>query len=153
MKCVNTKSVKSLTEIDRTLNIFEKIHKIRKLNGNYVRDDENDFSDNFEEMTRQLKLFEYVASGHDDDIDKIAEIVRDDKMRNMYDVHQKEHYFINKRNYDGFTALYVACLNGHIKVVDVLLKNHADHLMKCGVKIFYIKFFKLIGFSRGRIST
>ena len=136
MKCVNTKSVKSLSDIDRTLNVFEKIHRIRKQNGNYVKDTDNDFSDDFEEITKQIKLFDYVSSGCDENIEKIQEIVKDDKMRNMYDQHQKEYYFINKKNFDGLTALYMACQNGHYKVVDVLLKNHADHLIKCGVRNF-----------------
>jgi hypothetical protein len=144
MKIVNTKSVQSLSELDRTFSCFEKIYQNRKKNNltvfeKYPKKEEDPFNDNFEEITRQIKLFDYVSSGLDENIEKIEAIIKKDPLRNMYDPCDKHHYFINKTNSDGFTVLYVACLNGQQKIVEILLKNHADPLKKCGVIKLIIK--------------
>jgi ankyrin repeat protein len=86
--------------------------------------------DQFEEFTKQLYFFESIACGEDRDVEDIVKIVKNDPRRSLYD---KKKYYINKKNHEGFTPLYIACLNGHAKIVDILLKYDADHLELCGV--------------------
>lgn len=131
MRHISARSVKSLTEIDRTMDGWEKKQKHR--GDNELFRVESNFNDEFEEITKQIKLFNYLSSGLDENVEKIAELVRKDPKRNLFDENSKQHYFINQKNYEGVTPLYVACLNGHIKIVEVLMKYNADHLMKCGV--------------------
>jgi ankyrin repeat protein len=79
---------------------------------------------------KQILLFEYVASGLDEKIGDIIRIIKSDPRRGKY---KKEDYYINKKNHEGFTALYTACLNGHIKIVEILLEYDANHLAYSGV--------------------
>lgn len=102
----------------------------------YVVNKDNEF----EEITKQILLFEYIALGLDENIDAIINIVKKDPKRNVYDETEKHHYFVNKKNYKGLTPLYVCCLNGHAKIVEPLIKYGADHLLKCGVyKFIYFR--------------
>jgi ankyrin repeat protein len=138
MKNVNTQNISSLSDYDRTMSCFGngRLNKKNIVNKNNSIEEEDAFIDNFEEVTNQIKLYEYISSGLDENIDTIIKIIKSDPKRNIYDISQKEHYFINKKNYEGYTALYIACLNGHTKIVDILLNFHADHLIKCGVEFY-----------------
>ena len=142
MKNVNTQNISSLSDYDRTMSCFGngRLNKKNIVNKNNSIEEEDSFIDNFEEVTNQIKLFEYISSGLDENIDTIIKIIKSDPKRNIYDISQKDHYFVNKKNYEGYTALYIACLNGHSKIVDILLNFHADHLIKCGVRFGFIKF-------------
>lgn len=135
MKNVNTQNISSLSDYDRSMSCFGMGRAINKKNiinkNNSIEEDA--FIENFEEVTNQIKLFEYISSGLDENIETIIKIIKSDPKRNIYDISQKNHYFVNKKNYEGYTALYIACLNGHTKIVDILLTFHADHLIKCGV--------------------
>lgn len=140
MKHVNTKHVRSLTELDRTFNSFQKNRDKKKNNISHTvkmdvkkeREDDS-FDNNFEEITKQIRLFDYVSAGLEEDLDKIAAIVKNDPMRDRYSEQNKNYYFINQKNSDGFTVLYIACSNGHLNMVELLLKYNADYLQKCGV--------------------
>jgi hypothetical protein len=127
MRNINTKNVKSLTEIDRELLFWEK--EFKPLKKNRTGNKENDY----DEVTKQILLFDYISLGLDENIPAITNILRSDPKRNLYDESEKQHFFINKKNFKGLTALYVACLNGHTKIVELLIKYGADHLQKCGV--------------------
>jgi len=107
------------------------------------------YDDSFNIIGDQILLFDYIAHGHEDNNEKILNIIKkerkikfnkylnieEDEKENIND--EKNYIIINLVNYtniDGFTPLYFACLNGHVKMVDLLIKNGADHLLKCGVK-------------------
>ncbi len=66
----------------------------------------------------------------DEKINDIIRIIKSDPRIGKY---KKEDYYINKKNHEGFTALYIACLNGHIRIVEILLEYDANHLVYCGV--------------------
>ena len=66
---------------------------------------------------------------HEEKIDEIDKLNKD---KNYVVVN-----LVNHMNIDGFTPLYFACLNGHVKMVDLLIKNGADHLLKCGVMNYF----------------
>jgi hypothetical protein len=154
MRNVDAKSVRNLDEIDISLHHHKENHKKNddittdrikfemkeniQIGGNFT-----DNLDNFEEFQKQLVFFEYVASGLDEKINEIIKIIESDPRIGKY---KKEDYYINKKNHEGFTALYIACLNGHIKIVEVLLKYDANHLVYCGVImiLFRMKLIKIL---------
>ena len=140
MRNIDTKMVQNIDEIDRSLNVHKENKKhiedgdkskmITQIDGKFVNFTEN--LDDFEEFQKQVIFFEYVASGLDEKINDIVKIIKSDPRIGKY---KKEDYYINKKNHEGFTALYVACLNGHIKIVQILLEYDANHLVFCGVII------------------
>ena len=85
-------------------------------------------------LARQTELFEICESGLDSNLNKIIKFLKEDPKRNFFDEAQKNKFLVNQKNYDGLTPLYIACLNGHLKVAEILMKYGADHLLKCGEK-------------------
>jgi ankyrin repeat protein len=141
---VDAKSVRNLDDIDLSLHHHKEIlKKYEESHPDRIKQDmqENihiggnftDNLDNFEEFKKQVLLFEYVSSGLDEKIIDIVKIIKSDPRIGKY---KKEDLYINKKNHEGFTALYIACLNGHIKIVEVLLEYDANHLEYCGVLFF-----------------
>jgi hypothetical protein len=146
MRSISTNHVKSFTEIERTLNYWELQHKEKKQTVNGFMAPKNSYShpkDEWEEITTQMLLFELISSGLDENLDKIIRIVKKDPKRNLFPESEKHQFFINQKNYEGFTPLYIACLNGHVKFAEVLIKYGADHLMKYGVTIILKRIFRL----------
>lgn len=132
------------------------------------------YDDSFQIIGDQILLFDYIATGHEENNENILKLLKKERrIRLNKDLgHQDEEqenlnddknfviiYLVNHMNIDGFTPLYFACLNGHTKMVDLLVKNGADHLLKCGVilkNIFNFSFiiiehfyFKIFYFSIG----
>ncbi len=159
MRNVDAKSVRNLDEIDLSLYHHKEHHKEHNkdnhkehhkkvedtkivdkikfemkdnipIGGNFT-----DHLDDFEEFQKQVVFFEYVASGLDEKINDIVKIIKTDPRRGKY---KKEDYYVNKKNHEGFTALYIACLNGHIKILEVLLEYDSNHLVYCGVSVIFI---------------
>jgi ankyrin repeat protein len=133
--------MKSINELDKSLNYYNRKSKKHNESDTVIQPKDNKLNcltenqDQFEEFTKQLYFFESIACGEDRDIEDIIKIVKNDPRRSLYD---KKGYYINKKNHEGFTPLYIACLNGHAKIVDILLKYDADYLELCGVKFFNI---------------
>lgn len=138
MRTINTKNVRTETEIDRELSYWEKFkNKNSEIKESTTIMENNNYKDNeFEEIAKQVLLFEYIAIGLDQNIETIIDYIKKDPKRNAYDESEKHHYFVNKKNFKGLTPLYVACLNGHVKIVEPLITYGADHLQKCGVILY-----------------
>ena len=79
-----------------------------------------------------------MSSGSDDNFENIVEIVNNDPNKFIFTNSQKNKYFVNQKNEENITPLYVATVNGHLKIVKFLCENGGDHQIKNGVK------FKLI---------
>lgn len=75
-----------------------------------------------------------VSQGEDGMLDKFKKMIMNDPKRNIYSKSERERYFVNQKTPEGLTYIYEACLNGHIKYVELLLDCDADHLIKCGKK-------------------
>ncbi len=138
MRNVNIREVNSLTELDHDFKCFEPVHENRKKNNILaVTVKENKTSDvmdqNLIEIGNQVRLFDYVSSGLNENIEKIVNIIKKDPARYLYESCDKHYYLVNKTNSDGLTLLYIACLNGHSNMVELLIKHNADHLQTCGV--------------------
>ena len=87
-------------------------------------------------FAKQIKFFEYLSSGEDENFDEINELVNNDPNKYMFDSSQKNKFFVNQKNIEFVSPLYVATINGHLKIVKFLCDNGADILMKNGV-IYY----------------
>ena len=85
-------------------------------------------------IAKQSRLFSYVASGSEENLWIISELINNDPNKYMYDFSQKNMFFVNQKNENFITALYVATINGHLKIVKFLCENGANHLIRNGVK-------------------
>jgi len=59
-------------------------------------------------------------------------ISKNEPYKYMFGEQKKHLFFVNKKNSDGLTPLYVVIINGHLKLVKVLIEHGADHLIKTG---------------------
>ena len=132
MRQINAKNLVSITDLDRTFEIYEKERETMKkiTNGFNIKKQP---AENIDDVTKQMKLFELVSSGLEINNEKIAKLVKEDPNRELFGLNDKQKYFINKKNFEGLTPRCVACIHGHVKMVELLLNNDADHLQKCGV--------------------
>jgi hypothetical protein len=135
---INARCLENVSEIEVTLqkkkdNKIDRQSSIAHIIGKGFSS-QTSFEQKIELLEKQTKLFEYCAGGLDSNFPKIIKLIKDDPTRNFFDDSQKNKFFVNQKNYDGVTPLYIACLNGHLKVVEILLINGADHLIKCGEK-------------------
>lgn len=111
------------------------------------------YDDSFNILGDQILLFDYIANGHEENNENILKIIKKERrikpnkdLDHEENVDEKEKLnedyviinLVNHMNIDGFSPLYFACLNGHVKMVDLLIKNGADHLLKCGVSILIV---------------
>ena len=64
----------------------------------------------------QIKLFQLIEYGYDTYEKEIIELL-------------KKNNFVNEPNYQDFTPLFVACLNGHENIVKILIDNGANFLL------------------------
>jgi len=146
LRIVNVRNVNSITDIDKEIDKWQN-------DLNNVKKPENNkkiaYDDSFNIIGDQILLFDYIAHGHEENNENILKIIKKERKIKLNkdlspEVENEEQELIEGKNYvvvnlvnhmnlDGFTPLYFACLNGHVKMVDLLIKNGADHLMKCGV--------------------
>jgi hypothetical protein len=137
MRNIEAKNVVSVGDLDRAFN--ENIEKgkdsIKPISINKAENVEVYNPNDLKEVTKQVTLFQYVKYGREKDIPEILKIIKSDTRKNTFDQTNKAnkpYFFINQKNYEGLTLLYVACLNGHVNMSKILLDNGADHLQKCG---------------------
>jgi hypothetical protein len=131
MRRISVKSVRDLSLFENQIEIFEQLNVKNKKD---KKNDENCHCESaFEEVTKQIRLFDQIASGMEENIEDIKKVILDDPKRTEFDISKKELYYINQTNFEGLTPLFVACQNGHLNIAQLLLKYNADHLIKCGV--------------------
>ena len=64
----------------------------------------------------QIKLFQLIKYGSDKYEEEIIKLL-------------KKNNFVNDLNYENYTPLYVAYLNGYDKIAKILIDNGADYLI------------------------
>ena len=90
-------------------------------------------------IAKQSKFFCCICSGSVEHFVFISNSVINDPNKFLFDSTQKNKYFINQKNENFITALYVATINGHLRIVKFLCENGADYLIKNGVIISYFR--------------
>jgi hypothetical protein len=110
---------KSEQEMESNYNLVVREDTIENLMFNYAKQDE---------------LMKLASQGDDLKLKKFKTYIMEDPKRNVFSKSEKNRYFVNETNTEGYTLLYQACLNGHINYIKLLLDCDADHLIKCGKK-------------------
>jgi hypothetical protein len=152
LRNINVHNVKSITDVDKAIDEWQNNMMNSKKNMNDVVKKKILIEDSFNIIGDQILLFDYIATGHEENNENILKILKKErKIRiNKEMVNEEEENLndeknfqiinlVNHTNVDGFTPLYFACLNGHVKMVDLLINNGADHLLKCGVNKLFLK--------------
>lgn len=81
-----------------------------------------------QDLRREQSLLQCVERGNPDDLIQIKlEIEQDPYKRIRNNTHPLA--LINKRNANGQTPMYIACKNGNLEVVLLLLEENADYLI------------------------
>ena len=98
---------------------FHKKEKNRKEIFNNKESKEINDSTNDEHMKYifdQIKLFQIIEYGYDKYKNEIIDLI-------------KKNNFINDKNYENCTPLYIACINGFENIAKILIDNGADYLL------------------------
>jgi len=144
----NVHNVHSIAEVDKAIDNWQNDLTCTKKDNKKIS-----YDDSFNILGDQILLFDYIAHGHEENNENILKIIKkerrikinkdlddEEKSDEKEKLKEEKNYIVvnlvNDMNIDGFTPLYFACLNGHVKMVDLLIKNGADHLLKCGVSIY-----------------
>ena len=121
MKHINTHLLLDPKDIDISI---EKLKTQRKtfrssdLHEKKEKDAENEKT--LHQFSLQLQLFDCMLIGNEK------------SKKYIINISKQNPEIINSKNYEGFTPLYVACLNGYYVIVELLIQLGADHLIKCG---------------------
>jgi ankyrin repeat protein len=140
LKNISVRNVQSIADVDKAIDNWQNDLMASKKNINTLQVKKINYDDSFNIIGDQILLFEYLADGSEENNENILKLlnkemkikinkdISDDNIDNIMIIK-----LVNHLNIDGFTPLYFTCLNGHVKIVDLLIKNGGDHLMKCGV--------------------
>lgn len=99
---------------------------------------ENTLNDIITEYSKISQCEDFVTQGEESNLNKLKQILMSDPKRNIFGKSERDRYFVNQKNPEGLTYIYMACLNGHVNYVDLLLDCDANHLIKCGKDQFSI---------------
>ena len=122
MKQINTHTLLSPDDIDISIEKIKTQRNTPRISSRIKEKEKNDKiqMDTISQLTKLLQLFECVSNGNEFSLKYIKKLIKANKE------------MINSKNYEGFTPLYISCMNGYHKVVELLLELGADHLMRCG---------------------
>ena len=150
LKNVSCRNVNSITDVDKVIDNWQidLMASKKNINNNPSQAKKTNYDDSFDIIGDQILLFEYLANGNEENNENILKLLdKERKIRINKDLSPEEENenkdnvmiikLINHLNVDGFTPLYFTCLNGHVKMVDFLIKNGGDHLIKCGVNNYF----------------
>ncbi|OMJ72448.1 hypothetical protein SteCoe_29102 [Stentor coeruleus] len=122
-------------EVNEAKDVNELIHEINAIPTDKVyrlkrnRSRENSaYIVAIKDLRREQSLIQCVERGKPEDLDQIKLEIEQDPYKLL---RNSTHPFslINKRNREGQTPLYIACKNGNVEVVMLLLAEGADYLM------------------------
>ncbi|CDW87167.1 calmodulin [Stylonychia lemnae] len=82
-----------------------------------------------DDRRNQERFFDLIEAGGEKNLKKIQQEIDEDPKRYIYDVKDPCH-LINKHNRMYQTPLYVACRNGNLGVVQLLINQQADPHLK-----------------------
>jgi ankyrin repeat protein len=144
LKNISVRNVHSIADVDKAIDKWQNDLVATKKNiNNFQQVKKINYDDSFNIIGDQILLFEYLADGSEENNENILKLLNKEiKIKINKDISEDDLdnnnnimviKLVNHINIDGFTPLYFTCLNGHVKIVDLLIKNGGDHLIKCGV--------------------
>lgn len=80
----------------------------------------------------QLSFFKALEVGSEEDLLFIRDMLGNDPKANLYDAANPER-LANKPDHRGYTPLYVACKNGNLELVKLLIQFQANPYQTCQV--------------------
>jgi hypothetical protein len=101
--------------------------KIYRLKRNRSRD-KSAYATAIKDLRREQTLIHCVERGNPADVEQIRIEIEQDPYKLLRNT-SHPLALINKRNREGQTPLYIACKNGNLDVVNLLLEENADYLM------------------------
>jgi len=132
MRTYFIKRIYTIKELDQETELFQKTWKngitSKKKTNNLYKVIADRALEELDFIKKQTEFFEEVATGENFDIIKKA--INNDASKFVST--DKNEYFINKKNPDGLTALYLATVCGHLEIVKLLIENDGNQLIKCG---------------------
>ncbi len=156
MRNFQTKQIHSIGEIDEVFNKTMSPKKNLKerendsmlnfdLEGEEVEilekkaHDDNDMEEMraFEEIKRMYKLFDYCASGEDENIEFIINCFKNDPEVSTGGKPEKSKLIVNKLDNNGKSLLYAASTSGNLNIVKILLEYGGDIFYRCKVRLQY----------------
>jgi hypothetical protein len=88
------------------------------------------YNDALSEFRDQTAFFEALQIASKKDLVNIRATLMKDPKENYYDA-ESPHRLANKPNYKGYTPLYIACKNGHLELVRLLIEFKANPYQLC----------------------
>lgn len=101
--------------------------QVYRLNRNRTRDN-SAYSVAIKDLRRQQSLIRCVERGSADDLRTIQLEIQQDPYKHLRDS-SHPNALINKKSSEGKTPLYIACKNGNLEVVMLLLQQNVDYLI------------------------
>lgn len=129
-RCQDAESNEDIEQLVGEIQKIPTDYNYRKIK---TKDYENSaYSVALQDLRREIRLFNCVERGTQEDIEHIKEDILNDPYRYL---RMSNHplSLVNKRNRCGLTPLYVSSMNGNIGVVKLLLDCGADHLITSNV--------------------
>ncbi|CAG9328202.1 unnamed protein product [Blepharisma stoltei] len=90
------------------------------------RKDSSPYSIALSDLRREQTLFRCAEQGRGEDLQRLVWEIDNNPYRYLVPATHPQS-FLNKRNGEGKTALYVACKNGNLEVVKILIEKGAVH--------------------------
>jgi len=82
--------------------------------------------DPMKDFVEKTHFFLAIERGMDVDLEFIKNMIENDPKKYLYDNLDPER-LCNKQSIDGQTPLYIACKNGHLEIVKMLLSYNANY--------------------------
>jgi len=117
--------IMSESHLEKTIAGPKTLEKKRSLSDPNIFDYKNTNNNALREFGERSAYFQALERGSDQDYKLILEFIDKDPKRFLYDADDPER-LCNKPNTSGQIPLYVACKNGHLKIVQLLLEQKAN---------------------------
>jgi hypothetical protein len=90
------------------------------------------YNDALNEFREQTAFFEALQIASTLDLTRIRATLMNDPKENFYDA-ESPFRLANKPNHKGYTPLYIACKNGHLELVKLLIEFKANPYQLCKI--------------------
>ncbi|TNV83475.1 hypothetical protein FGO68_gene7715 [Halteria grandinella] len=130
LKTVNLLQKQDAKRLEQASDITSEIRRFPQkrfetLQQAYLRNNIAHIDDSFEAMRRQSKFFNALAMGGHESAQLVKHALESNPKRHMYETTNPKH-MVNHENSFGLRPLYIACLHGHLELVQILVQAGAN---------------------------